>query len=1622
MIQCRFTHKHQTHHACMRTLVAIVLSITTFATHARADITTFEQDVTALTRDPHRLAGSDHGRKAGDYLLERLRQMGITHLHEQTMDVWTLSPQRCELLINGQTIQLLPMRANLVVPPVTPAQGITGKLLYAGNGELTDYAGRDPQGAIVVLEYDSGMNWRLALRLGAAGIVFLPTESATPDNTPRHLELPVNLLRLYVTPESMRKIDLRKDYPQATIHSQLIWEKRQARNIIARIAGSDKHFHDDRPQGEAIVVSANYDSFGHVPQRSPAAVDAANVAAVLQIAKSLEDQPTRRDVIIAFMDAHAQNRLGARTFYHNMLRSRDQLQQDAEQHKAEQRFLEKLIQPDAVMQPEFLKSMSRQAEYLREDLNLRARTLRVNGDAKSQTYLDTLDRISRWDDIRRSLGRGSVTQMDDPLWETLIAKTRTIHQKRLDELHELVTRDQAAIAMRDDFQDPWIALHVTLSLSDAASRWGVVGSDATMRLINRSNNAADNPGFYTRILQGLRSAADNASSLPGLLPQTLRDTNAGQQIAAYPLLTDGYVAGYSGIYNVAMVTAGDARVRQGHPNDVADKLVLKAIYEQAQEVTRLLAKTSDEPLLSQPRVFQSLAMDKLPEWSDQRKEASGHFVSNQVTGGLREQRPAMQTMVAIWPVVSASNAFGAFERTRRLSHLMPFELTMTDSHGHYPLTWLRHDLHNNFAVMAIRFDEQGQVSGITNQASLVQSRTAPGRSDLFSARGMFVLWPWLSQSSTGVQTLQSPGDAPLRDTMTLEGQYRSAEASFAYAPQMILDRSRFKLVHPQGPMLLNTQSDEPLGTGFPSVELMSPLPVDMLTAEDLWQLNESRLRLLRQRGVTDANLESLHDEAGRQLREGKQSTQLEEHMGLLGQSIARSRHVYNPIRSVMNDLVHAVVILLLLAIPFAFALERLLLGASNIYRRLAGFVSMFMATFVLLYWLHPGFAIASTPIIIFLAFTIVLLSSLVIYIVTRKFHAELATMQGYAKRMHAGGNSAAGTLMVAANMGMSSMRRRPLRTWLTALTVVILTFTILCFATVSNELGIRQTYLGTSHVNNQESILIHQLDFSPVPPKVVAMVRQHVAVQSTQTSAGTLIAQQWWLARQNHDYAFGVIRSGPASEQNPMVHVEGVMGLDPRELARWPAMVRALGESQSSKDVADQLANGGVYLPQVIAARLRLQIGDAILLAGRPAIFAGTFDVDVMQRLNHLDGQAVLPVDFRDPELLEASKQSSRNSDNLNTMDIQRHFARLNPSQVAIASDDLVRHAGGTLHVLKVYLPDHAEREEGQDEVAIADALATELGLPLWVSNSSGVWRMMFTTLTRISGDLELFVPLFLGGLIIFGTMLGSIADRQKEIYTFSALGLAPAHVGLLFFVEAAVYAVVGGMGGQLLAQAVAKAAMMMAHAGWIAPPSINFSSSNAMFAIVVVMATVLISAIYPARRASRSANPGVARSWRMPPPEGDLARMTFPFTVSAHDITGVMSFLAEHLREHDDAGLGRLAVQWAVIKQNGEAKHLVLESKMALAPFDLGISHVLSLKAVPSEIPGIDEVLVEARRVSGSHGDWQRSLRVFIADMRKQFLLWRTLSPGVMEQYRLKTLCELETPHATSVMKEPIE
>jgi hypothetical protein len=1602
----------------------------------------FLDDVRRLTSNPHRLSGTAEGRAAADYVISRLRANGVAEVLPLDMPVWTPNVRRCTLELGGHSLRLWPMRANVTVQPNTGTDGIVGPVVYVGPGSARDFAERKVTGAIVVVDYDSYAAWSHAFAFGARAVIFL--DRGRPASVePKWAGVPSNLPRFYLPAPTT--VDLTRDHASAKLTSEILWEPAIGRNVIARVAGSSPAFASDRGENEAIVMATALDSFGEVPTLAEGARGAANVAALLAAAKAFVADPPRRDSWLVFVDNQAHAHQGAREFYDAITMSESQHHQLLLQHRSEQSqltALRSLVEKEGLTVSRqhlastllvvFSNAVTQEASYARDDARKQAELGRLRAaasqrDAQQSESARELVRhheaiALHWDEIRRAWHLDALSAFvkdkthllanggaDAPAAKQQLALIEMLRvavisrcDRRLLELSRLSTideqRDKLRALLRDNAGSsrkmPWVVLHVGFDFGDVGPTWGVIAGDWTNRLFpwRAEKSDADSPGYYGRVYNAL---AEVTHALPGLVRldrSTLTDPSLGTTFAPGAFFSSGTVAGSYGFYNVSLMTGHDRRSRDGYPHDTLSNLDWSKLRAQAAEATTLLLAASNSPDLSLSSVFKSVARSKYPTF--EQGQNSGDYVGLQVSGSLKEDRPAAGALLAIWPgnVDWGTQAFSSLAKALDPPAFDPMALEVVEQTGQFRVVGLRDDMHSAIMTLGTVQAEDGRVLAITTGERQAQRLTDSMRVNLFFGQGFaFSAASGLETRPELLKLLDASSDAPFRENRALYGQLD--EHGFAYVSDQVKNQ-RYKLFQPMGVTVLGKPTQgSPNGSGFETSQLTNGIAFSQRTAEDIWRLNEQRLDQLRARGVTSADLERLHSRARRAMQQAEASPNTVERDSAYLRSASLSHHVYLPLRRAMDDLVHAIVVLLLLAIPFAFAVERLTVCATTIYGRIAGFGSAFLATFALLYWMHPGFAIASTPTLIFLAFAIVLLSSVVIVIVIRKFKTELRAMHGQATSLHGVEVSRMGTLLAAVGMGMSTMRRRRTRTTLTAITVVMLTFTILSFASFSRTVGVRATYQGPPSERVRAKVLLHKLDFSEIRPSTLDLLRG-------QEGTGGLVAPQYWLTRElNAKERIGVT----AISGRSTLTVDAIIGISAAEFGRWPELSEAFGSDPQR--VVAAIAAGQVFLPRIIQSVLGLAPGQMVLLNGKPVLFADAIDASALERLRHLDGHPVLPVDLQDPAA--AGSQTNSNAQKDETKLILGDEVELNPTnlssdQVAVASDVLVRELGGKLRTIAIYAPDSVDAAERGRRIAEL------VVMPVWAAGTDGVERLVFTVLTEVAGGFGLFIPLLLGGLIIFGTLLGSISDREREIYTFSALGLAPGHVGALFFAEAAVYAVIGGMGGQLLAQFVGQAAAYSAKRGWIAPVSINYSSTNSLFAIGVVMLTVLVSAVYPAYRASKSANPGLARSWKLPLPVGDCLELVFPFTVSAYDIVGVMSFLAEHFRQHSDAGLGEFASTRTAIVRTTQG-HLQLTADVALAPFDLGVTEQLELSAVASEIPGVDEVSIHITRYSGTRGDWIRANHVFLKGLRRQFLLWRTLSSDVIEDYRRRTRLELD-------------
>jgi hypothetical protein len=322
-------------------------------------------------------------------------------------------------------------------------------------------------------------------------------------------------------------------------------------------------------------------------------------------------------------------------------------------------------------------------------------------------------------------------------------------------------------------------------------------------------------------------------------------------------------------------------------------------------------------------------------------------------------------------------------------------------------------------------------------------------------------------------------------------------------------------------------------------------------------------------------------------------------------------------------------------------------------------------------------------------------------------------------------------------------------------------------------------------------------------------------------------------------------------------------------------------------------------------------------------------------------------------------------------------------------------------------------RLENQDEVErVAGELARRYSLALFAGYDDGVRMVAASKLASVSGAGQVAIPLAIGALIIFNTMMGSIAERRREIHVYTSLGLAPLHVGALFVAEAMTYGLIGTVFGYVIGQGVGT---LFAHFGWLGSVTLNYSGTSAILTMSLILLIVLLSALVPARLASRLAAPSIERSWRVPQPEGDVIRADLPFTINKTAADGALAYLAEFFDAHQEGSIGKFSA--AAVEPfthvAGERFAHGLRTTVWLTPFDLGVRQHFQLLIQQGEFEDIYEVKVILTRLSGDDASWHRMNRTFLTELRKQFLQWRSLSRAKMLEYveQSRQLFEQDAP-----------
>jgi hypothetical protein len=420
----------------------------------------------------------------------------------------------------------------------------------------------------------------------------------------------------------------------------------------------------------------------------------------------------------------------------------------------------------------------------------------------------------------------------------------------------------------------------------------------------------------------------------------------------------------------------------------------------------------------------------------------------------------------------------------------------------------------------------------------------------------------------------------------------------------------------------------------------------------------------------------------------------------------------------------------------------------------------------------------------------------------------------------------------------------------------------------------------------------------------------------------------------------------------------------------------------------------------------------------------GLLDAEAFNRMVDLDNEKLTPVDIV-TEAASMNRGAEQDPRLLATAPIQS-FTHLESSTTIILPYEDLLEIGGTLRSVAIVPRAEQERNseeareregefspirpfahsgegaggaEGEGFLEVVKAFVSRVTIPIFVGLGDRVTVYSSIGATSISGLRQLLIPILIAALIVFNTMMGSVYERFREIGIYSSVGLAPVHIAALFLAEAAVFATIGAVVGYLIGQV---GALVLAPWGLLHGMSINYSSLSAVSSTLIVMITVFLSTIYPAKKASDLAVPDVTRRWRFPDPVGDDWAFDFPFTVGGGEIRGLYAYLAEVFETYKEGSIGEFLTEDVRLSMDPDPHDsgYTISMKVWLAPYDLGIAQQVMLKAIPTGEHAIYRIVMMIHRLSGDVDSWRRINRGFLNILRKRFLVWRTIPGHVKDRY----------------------
>lgn len=1569
---------------------------------AEANRERLQADVQQLAAFGDRSTGTEGCRAAADFIAAQFEALGLKELGRQRFVVPVLRHESTRLVVpdSQRNLEIQPVRLNAITPQTIPPEGLSGPLVYVGPGRLPDFNGKPVEGAVILMDLDSRKHWLHAANLGARAVIYIdPGRSRKMLYQDKYELSPVQFPRFRIAEAELREQFGRFEHAaegvvasEVQLYSRIFWNEVWAENIYGLIPGSDPELAE-----ELLVVEAFYDSRSFVPGMSPGADEAMSVATLLELARFLARRPPSRSVLLLATAGHAQGLAGMREAVWSIAsRSKDM----RDQQKALKNTIDAAEAAITLLERVRRIGLDAYVDGLRGDPQRNGKALLDAVNDRVKTEVDTLSR--RLMRLRLESDGQADPAVLEPLvrertllrrlsWATSLAAIGTEEKKAIGDLipkalvdHRRITADaetdmkvlRSARQFRALAKSLDIAAVVSLHLSSGGDGFGAFNYGFLHDLRDRVNRTPE----YSLLDDVLRRAAESMGAAANLYRDTLRPSRLRtwqSHLPDRPAL-GGEVSALAAYIGFSLVTVNDDRQWWGTPADTVDTVDFEYAGRQSAQLISLVEAMSRA---------ERLHTGDMPRDGFTEVQGRARFLRQ---GELFPDQPAPGTVIMAFQgparYYAMVDAMGTFHLKGVATKKLTQHKVIVEGYRFHP--------RSGEAVWAINKPETGK------SAYRLKIRRSSAETDLviFGCRETTIfnlLEPRSFDYMTRIQLIDARREAtPMRYWWSRIDTRSSVIASIYLEPGTRLKMTLSDSVLNKKLLLLNASAENPTGAGYLVDDWPQLHRTDYKVARDMWALLGPRIRNLEKHGIYNQRISAMHQQGLHSLDIARQSLQAR-HYDRFAEAATRSwalaARVYNDVEKTQKDVLFGVLFYIALFVPFAFCLERLLFSFTNINKRIVAFFVILLVLIAVIYNVHPAFRLAYSPTVVILAFLIMGLSLVVTLIIYFRFEEEMTRLQRRARQMKAAEIGRWKAFTAAFLLGVSNLRRRRLRTVLTCVTLIILTFTVMSFTTVKSiRHHARMQYQPQAPY---QGLLFKNFNWTDLPPEAHGTIANYFEDRGT-------AAPRVWLENEDRTRPVYV----PIQRDQRTFAARGMIGLSHDE-SRVTGLDRILVGGrwlEPNEDFA-------ILLPDRMARELGIDPyrpeGARVRIWGTVFDVAGVFSGQQLNAFADLDGEPPTPVTFPSEVTLamtEAEMEALESGEVVQTF--QTRYQHVDADVTVIVPFQTLLSMGGKLKAVAARPP------AGSVDPQMAESLADRFGLIIFAGEPNGVFLYHASDTMSYSGVPNVVVPLIISVFIVLNTMIGSVYERKREIGIYTSVGLAPSHVSFLFIAEALAFAVLSVVLGYLLAQITAA---FFAGTGLWSGITVNYSSLAGVAAMVLVILVVLVSVIYPSRVAAEIAIPDVNRSWKLPEVKDNRLDITLPFLMNFREHLSIGGFLLEHFEGHQDISHGLFSAgdidfSLAGCRIPGEgdggtggAEMIQLSTNIWLAPFDFGIMQQVRLEFCEAvDDPGFLEIRVRLERLAGEANAWRRINKAFLHDLRKQLLIWRSLDTESKTHY----------------------